>query len=64
MVPVAYVGGAFVPESEAKISILDHAVLYGDGIFETAFAWHGRIFKLDAHIERGFRSKTKWFHDR
>lgn len=53
---IVYVNGEFVPESEARISVLDHAVLYGDGIFETAFAWNGRVFKLDAHIDRGFRS--------
>jgi branched-chain amino acid aminotransferase len=54
--PVVYVNGEFVPQSQARISVLDHAVLYGDGVFETAFAWRGRVFKLDAHIERGFRS--------
>ncbi len=54
--PVIFVNGAFVPQSEARISVLDHAVLYGDGVFETACAWQGRLFKLDAHIERGFRS--------
>jgi branched-chain amino acid aminotransferase len=54
--PIIYVNGEFVPQSRAKISVLDHAVLYGDGVFETAFAWKGRVFKLDAHIERGFRS--------
>lgn len=54
--PTVYVGGAFVAQSQACISVLDHAVLYGDGIFETAIAWDGRIFKLDAHLERGFRS--------
>jgi len=54
--PIVYVNGEFVPQSQARISVLDHAVLYGDGIFETAFAWKGRVFKLDAHIERGFRS--------
>lgn len=53
---IVYVNGEFVPESQAKISVLDHAVLYGDGIFEAAFAWNGRIFKLDAHIDRAFRS--------
>lgn len=53
---VLYVNGDFVPESQAKISVLDHGLLYGDGIFETAFAWNGRIFKLDAHVDRGFRS--------
>ena len=53
---IIYVNREFVPQSEARISVLDHAVLYGDGVFETAAAYEGRIFKLDAHIERGFRS--------
>jgi branched-chain amino acid aminotransferase len=50
------VSGKFVPQSEAKISVLDHAVLYGDGVFETVVAWDGRIFKLRAHTDRFFRS--------
>jgi branched-chain amino acid aminotransferase len=54
--PVIYVNGEFVPESQARISVMDHAVLYGDGVFDTVVAWNGRIFKLDAHIERFFRS--------
>jgi branched-chain amino acid aminotransferase len=54
--PIVYVGGAFVRESQARISVLDHGLLYGDGIFETAIAWNGRVFKLDDHLERGFRS--------
>jgi branched-chain amino acid aminotransferase len=54
--PIVYVSGKFVPESQAGISVLDHGVLYGDGIFETACASNGRIFKLDAHMERCFRS--------
>ena len=54
--PVVYVNGEFVPQSQARISVLDHAVLYGDGIFETVFAWKGRIFKLDEHLERAWRS--------
>lgn len=53
---VIYVNGEFVPESEARISVLDHAVLYGDGVFETVAAWSGRIFKLDAHVDRFYRS--------
>lgn len=53
---ILYVNGEFVPESKATISVLDHGLLYGDGVFETACAWNGRIFKLDAHIDRGFRS--------
>lgn len=54
--PIVYVNGEFVPESQARISVLDHAVLYGDGVFETVFAWRGRIFKLQEHIDRCFRS--------
>ncbi|WP_314172162.1 branched-chain-amino-acid transaminase [Streptomyces winkii] len=53
---IAYVGGEFVPEAKATVSILDHAVLYGDGVFETVVAWNGRIFKLDAHVRRFLRS--------
>jgi branched-chain amino acid aminotransferase len=53
---VAYVGGEFVPEAEASVSILDHAVLYGDGVFETVVAWQGRIFRLEAHVRRFLRS--------
>lgn len=54
--PVCYVNGGLVPESEARISILDHALLYGDGVFDTVIAWDGRLFRLDDHIDRLFRS--------
>ena len=54
--PIVYVGGEFVPQSEARLSVLDHGLLYGDGIFETALAWNGRVFKLDEHLDRGFKS--------
>jgi branched-chain amino acid aminotransferase len=56
--PVIYVNGEFVHESEARISVFDHAVLYGDGVFETVIAWNGRVFKLDAHIDRLYRSMS------
>src|SRR5439155_10545428 len=51
-----YLNGKFVPESEAKISVYDHGFLYGDGVFEGIRAYHGRIFRLDEHVERLFRS--------
>lgn len=54
--PIVFVNGHYVPQSEAKISVLDHAVLYGDGVFETAVAWDGIIHALDAHLNRLFRS--------
>jgi branched-chain amino acid aminotransferase len=54
--PIIYVNGGFVPQSEARISVLDHAVLYGDGVFDTVVAWNDAIFELDAHIDRFYRS--------
>jgi branched-chain amino acid aminotransferase len=54
--PIVYVNGRFVPESQATISVFDHVVLYGDGAFETAVAWRGSVFKLDAHLDRLSRS--------
>lgn len=52
----AYVNGEYVPQSEAKLSIFDHGVLYGDGVFDTWCTWNGYIFKLDQHVDRLFRS--------
>src|SRR4051812_20352234 len=51
-----YVGGAFRPEAEATVSVLDHGLLYGDGIFEGIRAYNGRVFRLERHIERLFDS--------
>ena len=51
-----YLDGEFVPEEEAKVSVLDHGFLYGDGIFEGIKAYNGRVFALDEHVERFFDS--------
>ncbi len=51
-----YVDGKFVPQSEAKISVFDHGLLYGDGVFEGIRAYNGRIFKLEQHVNRLFHS--------
>jgi branched-chain amino acid aminotransferase len=53
---VIYLDGKFVDESEAKISVFDHGLLYGDGVFEGIRSYNGRIFKLDEHIERLYNS--------
>jgi branched-chain amino acid aminotransferase len=47
-----YIDGAYYDESNAKISVFDHGLLYGDGIFEGIRAYNGRVFKLAEHIER------------
>jgi branched-chain amino acid aminotransferase len=47
-----YLDGEFVPKSEAKISVFDHGLLYGDGVFEGIRVYGGCVFRLDEHLER------------
>ncbi len=49
---IIYLDGEFVNEDEAKVSVFDHGVLYGDGVFEGIRAYNGRIFRCEDHIER------------
>jgi len=51
-----YLNGDFVPEEEAKVSVFDHGLLYGDGVFEGIRAYNGRVFKLDEHLQRLYDS--------
>jgi branched-chain amino acid aminotransferase len=51
-----YVAGEFRPAAEATVSVLDHGLLYGDGVFEGIRAYNGRVFKLERHIDRLFDS--------
>ncbi|MCJ2554812.1 MAG: branched-chain-amino-acid transaminase [Candidatus Thermoplasmatota archaeon] len=53
---LAYVNGEFLPESDAKVSVFDHGLLYGDGIFEGIRAYNGRVFRLDDHLRRLYDS--------
>lgn len=53
---IVYVDGEFLPESQAKISVLDHGFLYGDHVFEGIRVYNGRIFELDVHIDRLYES--------
>jgi branched-chain amino acid aminotransferase len=53
---VVYVDGKYYPQSEARISVFDHGLLYGDGVFEGIRAYNGRVFKLDRHVDRLFHS--------
>jgi branched-chain amino acid aminotransferase len=47
-----YLDGKFVPEADAKVSVFDHGLLYGDGIFEGIRFYNGRVFRLEEHLER------------
>jgi branched-chain amino acid aminotransferase len=51
-----FIDGKFYSERDAKVSVFDHGLLYGDGIFEGIRAYNGRVFKLKEHIDRLFYS--------
>lgn len=47
-----YLDGKFVDSAEAKVSVFDHGLLYGDGIFEGIRLYQGNVFRLEEHLER------------
>ena len=51
-----WLDGKLVDQEEAKISVFDHGLLYGDGVFEGIRVYSGRTFELDAHIKRLYES--------
>src|SRR5580698_5532219 len=51
-----FIDGKYYSERDSKISVFDHGLLYGDGIFEGIRAYNGRVFKLREHIDRLFYS--------
>jgi len=53
-----YMNGKLVPQKQAKVSVFDHGLLYGDGVFEGIRAYNGRVFKLEEHVARLYDSAT------
>ena len=51
-----YIDGVYYPKSQAKVSVYDHGLLYGDGVFEGIRAYNGTVFKLKEHITRLYHS--------
>ncbi len=51
-----WLSGKLIPVTEAKISVFDHGLLYGDGVFEGIRSYNGRIFECAAHLKRFFNS--------
>jgi branched-chain amino acid aminotransferase len=49
---IIFMNDRLVPEDEARVSVFDHGLLYGDGVFEGLRSYSGRVFRLDAHIDR------------
>jgi len=53
---LVYIDSEFYPKSLAKVSVFDHGLLYGDGVFEGIRAYDGLVFKLKEHVDRLYRS--------
>ena len=53
---IVFAAGKFGPAASAGVSVYDHGLLYGDGVFEGIRAYNGRVFKLERHVERLFDS--------
>jgi len=51
-----YIDGKFYDKAKAKVSVFDHGLLYGDGVFEGIRSYNRRVFKLNEHIDRLFES--------
>lgn len=51
-----YIDGKYYPKSQAKVSVYDHGLLYGDGVFEGIRAYNGYVFKLKEHVARLYES--------
>lgn len=56
MVEYVFVDGDWRPKEEARISVFDHGLLYGDGVYEGLRAYGGRVFMIEAHLQRLKRS--------
>jgi len=51
-----WLNGKLVDREDAKITVFDHGLLYGDGVFEGIRVYNSRVFELDAHIKRLYES--------
>jgi branched-chain amino acid aminotransferase len=51
-----YIAGQFYDKADAKISVYDHGLLYGDGVFEGMRSYGGKVFRMDEHLERLWNS--------
>src|SRR5271165_3860787 len=51
-----YIGGKLFDKADARISVFDHGLLYGDGVFEGIRVYDGKVFKLKEHVDRLFES--------
>ena len=57
--PIIYVNGQMLPKNQAMVSVYDHGLLYGDGVFEGIRVYRGKIFKCAQHIKRLYSCAEK-----
>ncbi len=61
MPSIVWIDGTWFDRNKAVVSVFDHGLLYGDGVFEGIRAYGGRVFRLDAHLDRLYASaKAIW----
>ena len=61
MTPTIWIDGKYYDKADAKISVFDHGLLYGDGVFEGIRVYNRRVFRLHQHLERLYASaKATW----
>lgn len=53
-----YINGKLFDKADAKVSVYDHGLLYGDGIFEGLRIYSGKVFRLREHLERLYESRA------
>jgi branched-chain amino acid aminotransferase len=51
-----YINGEYFSKEDAKISVFDHGLLYGDGVFEGLRSYNGKVFRLEEHVRRLYES--------
>jgi len=56
MTPQIYINGKFYDKADAKVSVYDHGLLYGDGVFEGIRIYSGKVFRLREHVDRLYDS--------
>jgi branched-chain amino acid aminotransferase len=57
--PLVWIDGQMLPKSKAMVSVFDHGLLYGDGVFEGIRVYKGVSFKCQAHLDRIFRNAER-----
>lgn len=57
--PLIWVNGQMLPKSQAAVSVYDHGLLYGDGVFEGIRVYNGKIFKCEQHMDRLYACANK-----